>query len=49
MLPPVRALAKPGLDAVLSGKLEAYLACSAVCARTDDDKTLLLASRIKTL
>jgi len=49
MLPPVRALEQPGIDEALSKKLGAYLASEAVCARTDDDKTLLLASRIKTL
>jgi hypothetical protein len=49
MLPPVRALAQPGIDEALSQKLAAYLASGAVCSRTDDDKTLLLASRVKTL
>ncbi|WP_129780363.1 PP2C family serine/threonine-protein phosphatase [Peristeroidobacter soli] len=49
MIPPVRALAQGGFDDPLSRKLAAYLASEAVCARTDDDKTLLLASRIKTL
>jgi hypothetical protein len=49
MLPPVRGLAQPGFDEALSKKLAMYLSSEAVCARTDDDKTLLLASRIKTL
>jgi hypothetical protein len=49
MLPPVRGLEQPGVDEGLSQKLGIYLASQAVCARTDDDKTLLLASRIKTL
>ncbi|WP_116812889.1 PP2C family serine/threonine-protein phosphatase [Steroidobacter cummioxidans] len=48
MLPPVRALPQAGFDEALSQKLATYLSSEAVCARTDDDKTLLLASRIKT-
>ncbi|ARP85817.1 PP2C family serine/threonine-protein phosphatase [Bordetella genomosp. 9] len=42
---PVRSLSRPGLDPSLSGQLAAYLASAAICDRTDDDKTLLLASR----
>lgn len=49
MIPPVRTLEQPGVDEALSQKLAAYLASDAVCSRTDDDKTLLLASRVKTL
>jgi hypothetical protein len=49
MLPPVRALPQAGLDANLSEKLATYLASPVICSRTDDDKTLLLASRLKTL
>jgi hypothetical protein len=49
MLPPVRSLGSPGFDAMLSQQLAAYLSSNVVCARTDDDKTLLLASRVKTL
>jgi hypothetical protein len=46
MMPAVRALKAPGLDAALSGSLGNYLASPAVCARTDDDKTLVLATRL---
>lgn len=49
MLSPVRALAQPGFDATLSQQLSTYLSSPAICSRTDDDKTLLLASRLKTL
>lgn len=45
MMPGVRALKSPGLDAALSDKLAAYLASEAVCSRTDDDKTLILATK----
>ncbi len=45
MMPAVRALEAPGLDAALSGDLEKYLQSPAVCDRTDDDKTLVLATR----
>ncbi len=47
MMPAVRALEAPGLDAALSDSLGKYLESSAVCARTDDDKTLLLATRLR--
>lgn len=42
---PIRALEKPGLDDGLSDELIRFLDSPAVCERTDDDKTLLLASR----
>lgn len=45
MFAPVRALEKEGMDADLSKELEKYLASPAVCERTDDDKTLILAKR----
>jgi hypothetical protein len=45
MFPPVRALGQGGEDATLSAKLESYLSSDAVCQRTDDDKTLILATR----
>jgi hypothetical protein len=48
MMPAVRALDGAGLDAMLSDSLAKYLESSAVCARTDDDKTLLLATRLRT-
>ncbi|WP_043381467.1 PP2C family serine/threonine-protein phosphatase [Methylobacterium sp. UNCCL125] len=46
MLAPVRKLAGPGLDAALSADLTAYLSSPRVCERTDDDKSLVLASRL---
>lgn len=49
MLPPVRALAQPGFDTTLSDQLSTYLSSPVICSRTDDDKTLLLASRLKTV
>jgi len=45
----VRALPEPGQDAELSDKLALYLGSPAICDRTDDDKTLLLASRAKAI
>lgn len=45
MLPSVRALKRAGLDQDLSEKLGTYLSSEAVCNRTDDDKTLILATR----
>lgn len=45
MMPAVRALETAGLDKGLSDLLAAYLDSPAVCARTDDDKTLVLATR----
>jgi hypothetical protein len=44
MLPPVRASAANGEDALLSDELKKYLASPAVTNRTDDDKTLVLAT-----
>lgn len=41
----VRALPEGGQDQDLSDKLGSYLGSAAICDRTDDDKTLLLASR----
>lgn len=46
MFPAVRALGEEGLDAKLSDGLATYLNSPAICARTDDDKTLVLASRL---
>ncbi len=48
MLPAVRALEKTGADAPLSQKLSDYLHSDTVCARSDDDKTLILASQRST-
>ena len=45
MFPPVRSLQKRGLDLKISLALENYLNSEAVCDRTDDDKTLVLATR----
>ena len=45
MMPSVRAVEPPGVDAALSAALGAYLSSEAVNRRTDDDKSLLLASR----
>jgi hypothetical protein len=42
---PVRAAKAEGVSEVLSAQLSSYLSSSAVCDRTDDDKTLLLATR----
>lgn len=47
MFPAIRRAAEPGLDVHLSAHLAAYLGSESVCSRTDDDKTLLLASRLK--
>lgn len=44
MFPPVRASQMVGEDATLSASLASYLASAAVNQRTDDDKTLILAS-----
>ncbi len=46
MFPAVRSLANSGYDKSLSEKLVEYLDSPAICDRTDDDKTLLLASRL---
>lgn len=45
MFPSVRRSAKPGVDAALSEALDRYLSSPTVTARTDDDKTLILATR----
>jgi hypothetical protein len=45
MFPPMRRSAAPGVDAALSASLEKYLATQPITDRTDDDKTLILASR----
>jgi hypothetical protein len=45
MFVPVRASTSRGLDQKLSGKLREYLGSAAVNARTNDDKTLLMATR----
>lgn len=45
MFVPVRALENDGVDGKLSAGLERYLASAPVCERTDDDKTLILATR----
>ena len=42
---PVRNLESTGLSEELSAKLQSYLTLPLVCERTDDDKTLLLATR----
>lgn len=45
MFPPVRAATVEGLNNDLSSFLEKYLASPSVCDRTDDDKSLILATR----
>jgi Protein phosphatase 2C len=45
LLNPVRHTISAGHDEDLSEKLKSYLASPAFCERTDDDKTLLIASR----
>ena len=45
MFPAVRALPEGGLDQKLSDALGKYLDSPAICERTDDDKTLVLATR----
>jgi hypothetical protein len=45
MIQPVRNAGTTGLDEALSQALRRYLGSSAICERTDDDKTLVLASR----
>jgi len=45
MFPAVRALPESGLDEKLSEALAKYLDSPAICQRTDDDKTLVLATR----
>lgn len=46
MLAPLRASAACGEDVELSGSLGRYLASEAVSRRTDDDVTLIMASRV---
>jgi Protein phosphatase 2C len=45
MIQPVRKTEVTGLDGELSQGLRRYLASPLICERTDDDKTLVLASR----
>lgn len=45
MIAPIDAAVDEGRLTELSNKLRRYLASPAVCARTDDDKTLILVSR----
>lgn len=47
VFPAVRVLPDPGISHELSTKLAAYLSSNSINDRTDDDKTLLLASRVK--
>lgn len=49
MFPPVRKLEAPGVDGALSDGLKRYLSSPVICERTDDDKTLVLASRRSSL
>lgn len=44
MIAPVQALTESGLNDKLSAALEGYLGSEIICDRTDDDKTLILAS-----
>jgi hypothetical protein len=46
MIEPVRNAAELGLSEPLSRDLSAFLASPRVCERTDDDKSLILASRL---
>jgi hypothetical protein len=46
MFVPVRASEVEGVDQSLSAGLKRYLATSMVCERTDDDKTLILATKL---
>lgn len=45
MFPSVRKSSVSGVDAALSAALDKYLSGPAITSRTDDDKTLILASR----
>ncbi len=45
MFAPIRASTARGLDKTLSAQLQAYLGSSVVNARTNDDKTLVMATR----
>jgi hypothetical protein len=42
---PVIAASNPGKDSRLSARLKEYLEGDAICSRTDDDKTLVVAAR----
>jgi Protein phosphatase 2C len=48
MIEPVRASLTPGLNDDLSESLIRYLSSERVCDRTDDDKSLVLATRSST-
>lgn len=48
MFPPVRSAPSEGLSEKLSEGLRRYLSSPIICERTDDDKTLILATRIST-
>jgi hypothetical protein len=45
MMRPVRESRAQGLDPRLSEALGNYLSSAEICERTDDDKTLILATR----
>ena len=47
MFPPVRRVADPGLDEALCDHLAGYLATPAIAARSDDDRTLILATCLR--
>jgi hypothetical protein len=47
IFPPLRKLPNAGIDDALSKQLGDYLASPKICEKTDDDKTLVLASRVK--
>lgn len=47
MFPAVRRLKQTGLGYELSADLKAYLSSPTICERTDDDKTLVLATRLE--
>jgi hypothetical protein len=46
MFPPVRSSQSAGLNMELSASLTQYLDSPVICDRTDDDKTLILATRV---
>lgn len=45
VFPPVRACDESGADPRLCDRLKAYLESARICERTDDDKTLVIATR----
>lgn len=47
IFPPVRRVADPGLDKALCDHLATYLATPAIAARSDDDRTLILATCLR--